>query len=295
MMYLIYWRDGADFRNISEIKYCMAIDMGVVGLLRPDFFLDSRPRGAVNKDIQTQYLGNQHTYYMGSPRLVKQWRKKDFVNTTFTVSMDEHVGDDGVHWPLMMDIPGEGSGPDQVLRMHDHKHLVEADHKMFFIEQDYIAAGGVCHNPFNQTKYVCSVCLHTYDPLVDGDGKSFEDLAEDWVCPVCGQPKSKYKISGVAAEETGEAPAPVPSALEVDVNAWREVEYTFSPVWKPPVPTPTPAPAAAQYECSVCSHVYDPEQDGSGKAFEDLPEDWVCPVCAQPKSSYHEKVVSVMI
>merc|ERR1712050_264399 len=53
-------------------------------------------------------------------------------------------------------------------------------------------------------------------------------------------------------------------------------------------PTPTPS---AQFVCKVCQHVYDPNSDGDGMAFEDLPDTWVCPVCGQPKSVY-EPVVS---
>lgn len=41
-------------------------------------------------------------------------------------------------------------------------------------------------------KYVCAVCGYEYDP-VKGDpehgiapGTAFEELAEDWVCPICG-------------------------------------------------------------------------------------------------------------
>lgn len=39
------------------------------------------------------------------------------------------------------------------------------------------------------------------------------------------------------------------------------------------------------YRCSVCGHVYDPERGDPagdvppGTEFEDLPDDWVCPVC----------------
>merc|ERR1719272_301352 len=40
--------------------------------------------------------------------------------------------------------------------------------------------------------YKCTVCQHVYDADADGDGAAFEDLADDWKCPVCGQPKSKY-------------------------------------------------------------------------------------------------------
>ncbi len=40
-------------------------------------------------------------------------------------------------------------------------------------------------------KYVCSVCGYVYDPA-EHDGVAFEDLPEDWVCPRCKQPKSKF-------------------------------------------------------------------------------------------------------
>lgn len=39
-------------------------------------------------------------------------------------------------------------------------------------------------------------------------------------------------------------------------------------------------------ECGVCGHAYDAQRDGGGKAFEDLPDDWACPVCGSPKSAY---------
>jgi len=47
-------------------------------------------------------------------------------------------------------------------------------------------------------KYVCTVCGYVYDPSVgDSDGgieagTSFEDLPEDWVCPVCGVGKDDF-------------------------------------------------------------------------------------------------------
>ena len=40
-------------------------------------------------------------------------------------------------------------------------------------------------------KYVCSVCGYVYDPA-EHDGVPFEDLPEDWQCPRCKQPKSKF-------------------------------------------------------------------------------------------------------
>ena len=50
----------------------------------------------------------------------------------------------------------------------------------------------------------------------------------------------------------------------------------------------------AQYECTVCGYVYDPEVGdpdngvAPGTAFEALPEDWVCPVCGAGKTAFEE-------
>ncbi|MFR9603516.1 MAG: rubredoxin [Rikenellaceae bacterium] len=47
-------------------------------------------------------------------------------------------------------------------------------------------------------KYVCEPCGYEYDPEVgDPDNgimpdTSFEDLPEDWVCPVCGLGKDVF-------------------------------------------------------------------------------------------------------
>jgi len=40
-------------------------------------------------------------------------------------------------------------------------------------------------------KYVCSICGYVYDPA-EHDGVAFEALPEDWKCPRCKQPKSKF-------------------------------------------------------------------------------------------------------
>lgn len=45
-------------------------------------------------------------------------------------------------------------------------------------------------------------------------------------------------------------------------------------------------PAGGKYVCSVCGYVYDPAEH-DGVAFEDLPEDWVCPRCKQPKEKFN--------
>ena len=47
-------------------------------------------------------------------------------------------------------------------------------------------------------KYVCGICGYVYDP-VEGDpdngiepGTAWEDVAEDWVCPLCGVGKDSF-------------------------------------------------------------------------------------------------------
>ncbi len=47
-----------------------------------------------------------------------------------------------------------------------------------------------------------------------------------------------------------------------------------------------------KYECQVCGYVYDPEEGDSaaniapGTSFDDLPEDWACPMCGVGKDQF---------
>ena len=49
------------------------------------------------------------------------------------------------------------------------------------------------------------------------------------------------------------------------------------------------------YVCTVCGYVYDPAQGDPdneikpGTAFEDLPQDWVCPVCGAEKDAFEKQ------
>ncbi|MBO5703610.1 MAG: rubredoxin [Bacteroidaceae bacterium] len=51
-----------------------------------------------------------------------------------------------------------------------------------------------------EKKYYCTVCDWVYDPEV-GDpeggiapGTAFEDIPEDWVCPLCGVGKDDFAV-----------------------------------------------------------------------------------------------------
>lgn len=39
-----------------------------------------------------------------------------------------------------------------------------------------------------------------------------------------------------------------------------------------------------KYRCPTCGYIYDEEK--MGVKFTDLPDDWECPVCGEPKSEF---------
>lgn len=47
-----------------------------------------------------------------------------------------------------------------------------------------------------------------------------------------------------------------------------------------------------KYYCSACDYVYDPQKGDPdsgvdpGTAFEDIPDDWECPVCGASKAMF---------
>ncbi len=49
------------------------------------------------------------------------------------------------------------------------------------------------------------------------------------------------------------------------------------------------------YECEVCGYVYDPadgDDEGdvkSGTSFDDIPDDWACPVCGVGKEDFNKQ------
>lgn len=97
------------------------------------------------------------------------------------------------------------------------------------------------------SKYVCSVCGFVYDEAVGipeagiAPGTKWEDLPEDWVCPLCGAEKSEFEKQGEAAPSAKKAVIPVTesstdmremSALEVSAlctNLARGCEKQYKP------------------------------------------------------------------
>jgi len=49
------------------------------------------------------------------------------------------------------------------------------------------------------SKYICTTCSYIYDPDMGdpddgvGPGTPFENLPEDWSCPICGATKDRFK------------------------------------------------------------------------------------------------------
>ncbi len=42
------------------------------------------------------------------------------------------------------------------------------------------------------TVFRCTACGYEYDPA-EHDNVAFEDLPEDWVCPLCGVPTDMFE------------------------------------------------------------------------------------------------------
>jgi rubredoxin len=100
-------------------------------------------------------------------------------------------------------------------------------------------------------RYKCRLCGYIYSPKRGEPhngipaGTAFEDLPDDYVCPVCGM-EGKGRIGKWGFDE-----------------------------WQP-----------TRYLCTMCDYIYD-EKRGEphrgikpGTKFRDLPDDYVCPVCA---------------
>lgn len=50
----------------------------------------------------------------------------------------------------------------------------------------------------------------------------------------------------------------------------------------------------SKWQCTVCGYIYDPAEGdpqsglAPGTAFEDLSEDWVCPICKASKEDFEK-------
>ncbi len=72
-------------------------------------------------------------------------------------------------------------------------------------------------------RYRCTVCNYVYDEAKEG--KKFSDLPKEWVCPVCGAPKSVFVLLTEQAEEK-KVEHTVSEVLINQIAEWG-VQYVF--------------------------------------------------------------------
>ncbi len=122
-------------------------------------------------------------------------------------------------------------------------------------------------------------CGYIYDPD-KGDrkgkvkkGTQFKDLPEGWKCPVCGASVKAFRpLAGPGSVHAENTSATAPEQTET--------KKTESGMKK--------------YRCDICGYVYDPDAGDDaegvapGTAFEDLPDDFECPVCGAGKDEFSE-------
>ena len=55
------------------------------------------------------------------------------------MSMQRLPGPDGIHWPLILNIPGETSGDDLLQTWTNHRTLSDADSNAFLLDQVWVS------------------------------------------------------------------------------------------------------------------------------------------------------------
>jgi len=96
----------------------------------------------------------------------------------------------------------------------------------------------------------CNLCTHIYHEAKES--VKWDDLSMDWVCPICGSPKTAF---------------------------------TSMTIHKPPaIPKEKETAELFRYECELCSFLYDEEKEK--QAWIDLSDSWICPVCGSGKINF---------
>lgn len=112
-----------------------------------------------------------------------------------------------------------------------------------------------------------------------------EGVCGHFICKVVGETEtSTHTIFLVEVEDavrTGEGKVP-----PMTYAYYHQVKNGTEPPTAPTfVAKEEAAPAAVKYVCPVCGYIY----DGSGGPFEELPEDWKCPLCKVPKERFEKR------
>ena len=127
--------------------------------------------------------------------------------------------------------------------------------------------------------YQCQMvnCGYIYDPD-KGDRKGkikkgvpFKELPDEWKCPVCGASKKTFR------------PLAGPGSVQAENRDTTEKLHVEGA-----------AGSMKKYRCDICGYVYDPAEGdeaagvAAGTSFDDLPDDWECPVCGAGKEDFSE-------
>jgi pyruvate oxidase/acetolactate synthase-1/2/3 large subunit len=73
-------------------------------------------------------------------------------------------------------------------------------------------------------RYRCAVCNYVYDEAKEG--RKFSDLPKEWVCPICGAPKSAFVLLSEQVVEEKKAEHTVSEVLINQIAEWG-VQYVF--------------------------------------------------------------------
>lgn len=106
-------------------------------------------------------------------------------------------------------------------------------------------------------------------------GTKFEDLPDEWRCPICGGTKKCFRpLVGPGSTKAPDCELPT-------------TEKNMAP--------PAEETGMDKYVCNICGYVYDPEVGDpeadipAGTSFSSLPDDWVCPVCGAGKDEFSKE------
>ena len=160
-------------------------------------------------------------------------------------------------------------------------------------------------NTFNI--WECIICGWLYDEALgcpeDGiaPGTRWEDVPEDWTCPVCGVSKQDFEMvkTGPSPTPISAAPAAPAAASAAPITPSDDQSSTIIKEAPEEAPTFTNSGEPFQiWECIICGWVYDeskgwPDDDIlPGTRWADIPDDWTCPDCGVGKQDFDMIVVS---
>jgi len=142
-----------------------------------------RQTGELTLSVLPETVADQtiQTFGMQSSKTVDKWEKEPYYLVSNLPVWDKAVAamllkvsqiiDTGSHFVFLCDVADVMRGTmENPLIYQDYQNRKRKETKMS-----------------ETKKWVCTVCGYVYDGEVP-----FEELPEDWVCPLCGEPKSVF-------------------------------------------------------------------------------------------------------